>query len=158
MSEDFLHVLLYLFDNYQLPDLMACDDLDGLLDELHYAGFEQNISLNAVEWLQGIKHTEQTMSDGSVLNNQSLRVFNEIENLKISTEARGFILFLEQHGFIDAMIRELIIDRAMALETAPILLVEIRCIANMVLSRTRTPESNLSLIADWLINEKETLH
>ncbi|MFB5206121.1 DUF494 family protein, partial [Stenotrophomonas sp. 3diitr2024] len=38
------------------------------------------------------------------------------KNDKLDVECRGFLLYLEQHGILDADQRELVLDRAMALD------------------------------------------
>lgn len=159
MTEDFLKVLLYLFQNYLLAELMQINDLETVVTELHHAGFEKNTSLAAIEWLYGIKEVEKSLRYGKQASNtHAQRVFCSAEIDKITPEARGFILQLEQRGLIDAVMRELIIDRAMALETAPILAVEIRAIANMVLLRDHTNDPNLILFSEWLLNDQEIVH
>lgn len=158
MTEDFLKVLLYLFQNYLLAELMQINNLQPIVVELHQAGFERNTSLAAIEWLSGIKQVEESLRYGKqVSNTDSQRVFCPAEIDKITTEARGFIIQLEQRGLIDALTRELIIDRAMALETKPVLAVEIRAIANMVLLRHHVNDPNLILFSEWLLKDQESI-
>ena len=159
MTEKFLKVLLYLFQNYLLAELMHVDDLQSIIIELDQAGFEKKASLAAIDWIYGIKDVEKSLKYGKQLSSsEAQRVFCSAEMAKITTEARGFILQLEQRGLIDAMTRELIIDRAMALETSPILPVEIRAIANMVLLRDHVDDPNLILFSEWLLNDQESIH
>jgi len=159
MTEDFLKVLLYLFQNYLLAELMQVNDPQAVVIELYHAGFEKQTSLAAIEWLYGIKKVEQSLKYGKQASSaEAQRVFSSSEIDKITTEARGFILQLEQRGLIDTVTRELIIDRAMALETVPILPVEIRAIANMVLLRDHVDDPNLILFSEWLLNDQEIVH
>src|SRR5512139_495703 len=117
MKENVLDVLMYLFENYMDDGPEFSPDQESLTVELTQAGFPRSEVNKAFEWLEGLS----TLRDRSDLptggRSQSLRVFSDSEQQKISLEARGFILFLERSGVLDSHTRELVIDRVMALDT-----------------------------------------
>ena len=61
------------------------------------------------------------------------RVFHGPELEKLDVECRGFLLFLEQHGVLDADQRELVLDRAMALDQDELDLDDLKWVVLMVL-------------------------
>ena len=65
--------------------------------------------------------------------NDKLRIFTEKEKEKFSFDGLGFILFLEQAHVLNSAEREIIIDRAMALNQNIINIDEVRWIVMMTL-------------------------
>jgi Smg protein len=117
MKENVLDVLMYLFENYMDDGPEFNPDQETLTDELTQAGFPRAEVNKAFAWLEGLatlRDRGERLPGGST---RALRVFSEAEQRKISLEARGFILFLERSGVLDAHTRELVIDRVMALDT-----------------------------------------
>jgi Smg protein len=86
-------------------------------------------------------------------NPNSLRFYLPREQEKIDAEARGFILFLEQNGVLDSAMRELVIDRIMALETEEIDLEQLRWIILMVLFNQPGQEQAYAWMEDLVFNE-----
>ena len=62
-----------------------------------------------------------------------VRVFDGPELDKLDVESRGFLLFLEQHRVLDAHQRELVLDRAMALDQDELDLDDLKWVVLMVL-------------------------
>lgn len=105
-----IDILVYLFENYQ-PD--ACPAPAVLTRKLTAAGFAADDISDALHWLDGLSGTESLlpMSEGG----GAIRIYTSSEQDKLSMEARGFLVFLEQAEAIDSMLRETIIERALAL-------------------------------------------
>jgi hypothetical protein len=61
------------------------------------------------------------------------RVYFGPELDKLDVECRGFLLFLEQHGILDGDQRELVLDRAMALDQEELDLDDLKWVVLMVL-------------------------
>lgn len=105
-----IDILVYLFENYQ-PD--ACPAPSVLARKLSAAGFEADDISAALAWLDGLVSEEPSMDPAS--GRGSIRVYDEDEAARLTVESRGFLAFLEQQEAIDPALRELIIDRALAL-------------------------------------------
>ena len=60
----------------------------------------------------------QEEMQANIASSGMLRIYNDIETKKISSESLGFLMFLEQAGVLNPAQRELVIDRAMALPEA----------------------------------------
>ncbi len=112
MKETVLDVLMYLFENYQHGEFSDVDNQDTLRDELTAAGFPVEEVEHAFSWLDGLsEQREKPLHHGS---GGVLRLYAREEMAKLSAECRGFLLNLEQLGILDALNREVVIDRLMA--------------------------------------------
>ena len=136
MKESILDVLLYLFEHYFTDDADLVRDRDSLqsgplFDELGQAGFSPAEINKAFEGLDALANQRPGASvpraDGPT------RVFAGPELDKLDVECRGFLLFLEQHGVLDAGQRELVVDRAMALDQDELDLDDLKWVVLMVL-------------------------
>ncbi len=114
MKESVFDVLIYLFENYFYDDEPR-GDRDTLATELFQAGFTQSEVNKAFAWLDGLAASRQE-SILSVDGLRSFRVYTRRECDKLDTDCQGLLLFLEQLGILTPASREVIIDRAMALE------------------------------------------
>ncbi|NYT75788.1 DUF494 domain-containing protein [Alcaligenaceae bacterium] len=124
-------ILVYLFENYYTPQ--ACPEADVLAHKLAAVGFEHEDINEALGWLHGLAETtEQCGPLAKLPQGDSHRIFTNLEYQILGTQAIGFITFLENSGVLPAVLREIVIERAMATET-PISLAKIKIIALMVL-------------------------
>jgi Smg protein len=128
-----IDILVYLFENY-LPD--ACPEPEVLARKLSAAGFGNDDISAALSWLDGLAGTEARRCDSPALAG-SIRIYDEVEQERLPVACRGFIAFLEQHGDVDAPLREAIIERAMALPDAEISLDRLKVIVLAVIWRYR---------------------
>ena len=62
----------------------------------------------------------------------SMRVYSIAEQGQLGAECLGFIYFLESSGVLPAAMREIVLDRAMAVPGAPVLLDDLKVIVLMV--------------------------
>ncbi len=124
-------ILVYLFDNYHAPE--ACPDADVLARRLAAAGFEHHDIHEALSWLSGLAETTQQCAELALIPVSGIRVYAEAEQQQLGPEAIGFITFLESAGVLSAPLREIVIDRALALDESPISLEKLRIIVLMVL-------------------------
>ena len=81
------------------------------------------------------------------------RIYTRDEIAKISTEGRGFVLFLESARVLSPLLREVILERAMALSEDVVGLEKLKVIALIVLW-TRKGSVD-SLILDELLPDGE---
>ncbi len=121
-------VLVYLYENYWRPD--ACPDHDQLTRKLTSVGFESDEIQEALRWLDGLANA----SDAYVgkQGEQALRVYSPQEQEHLGEESIGFISFLESAGVLPAPMREMVIDRASAINGGPLDLEDLKIIVLMV--------------------------
>ena len=162
MKESILDVLLYLFEHYFTNDALdPSDDLtapDGpLLGELVEAGFSPAEVRKAFDWLDTL--ARQRPAPGKPRSNGPTRVFHRAELEKLDTESRGFLLFLEQHGILDADQRELVLDRAMALDQDELELDDLKWVVLMVLFNQPGAEAAYAWMeTQMFLDEPEPVH
>ena len=129
MKENIFDVLIYLFENYLDDAIDLLPDSDGIKTELIQAGFEQTEVNNAFDWLEAL--TEQSSIKTNMTS--AFRIFCHQEEIKLDLECRNFLLFLEHTGILTATTREIVIDRAMAIEHETLTLEELKWTVLMVL-------------------------
>jgi Smg protein len=125
-----IDILVYLFENYQ-PD--ACPTPAVLTKKLTAAGFEADDISAALHWLDGLGGSENLFPMSQ--DTGAIRIYTAAEQDKLSTEARGFLAFLEQAEAIDSVLRETIIERALALPAMTISLDRLKVIVLAVVWR-----------------------
>ena len=163
MKESILDVLLYLFEHYFTNDAMPAtgDDITAqngpLMGELSEAGFSTVEIRKAFDWLDAL--ARQRPAPGESRSNGPVRIFHEAEQDKLDTESRGFMLFLEQHGILDADQRELVVDRAMALDQDELDLDDLKWVVLMVLFNQPGSEAAYAWMeTQMFLDEPEPVH
>ena len=107
-------LLIYMFENYLSSKSYL--DFNNISMELEAAGFDNDDIEEAFDWFSQLKSMSDKIPKAINANeNTNLRIFTEKEYKKISSEGLGFILFLEQAKVLNSVEREIIVDRAMAL-------------------------------------------
>ncbi len=132
MKEDVIDVLMYIFSSYADQENNLPEDRDGIDADLRAAGFDSLEIDKAFEWLDGLALDE----DIPVINqsSQTTRVFSPQETQRLADNAQGFLLFLEQSGVLTPTLRELVINRVMALDSvSEVDLEELKWVVMMVL-------------------------
>ncbi len=159
MKENVLDVLMYLFDNYMDEDDDIRPDRESLASELRSAGFSLQEIDKALSWLEGLSSLQESNSLIPSINKQSIRIFSEQEKEKLDTDCQGFILFLDNLGAFELHIREIIIDRVMALETDDIDLEQLKWVILLVLFNQPGQEAAFAWIEDVVFEEfSSSLH
>ncbi len=88
-----------------------------------------------------------------------MRVLHGPELDKLDVESRGFLLFLEQQGILNTEQRELVLDRAMALDQEELDLDDMKWVVLMVLFNQPGAEAAYAWMETQMFgNEPEQLH
>ena len=159
MKESILDVLLYLFEHYFTNEDVAPDvrDRDSLQKDLLQAGFSPAEINRAFDWLEALDNGRP--GDRPARVGGPIRVFHGPELDKLDIEARGFLVYLEHHGILDADQRELVLDRAMALDQDDIDLEDLKWVVLMVLFNQPGAEAAYAWMETQIFNdEPEPLH
>jgi Smg protein len=126
-------ILVFLFENY-LPE--ACPEPEALARKLSAAGFGDEDISAALDWLSGLPPIAVGTDVAPELGGgDAIRIYDDDETAKLSTEARGFLAFLEHAGGLDPALRETVVERAMALPETSVSLGKIKIIVLLVLWR-----------------------
>ena len=135
-------VLVYVYENYWRGD--ACPELQQLGRKLSAAGFEPDEIEQALQWLAGLdlaSHNTQLIdlsqveAAGNATHAQSvhsLRVYSVAEQDHLGAACLGFVSFLESAGVLPPHMREIVVDRAMAVPGHPVSIDDLKIIVLMV--------------------------
>ena len=121
-------VLVYLYETYWRPD--ACPDHAQLTRKLSAVGFENDEIQEALSWLDGLAGAAESYHGQQ--GPQSQRVYTPDELERLGEPSIGFISFLESASVLPPPMREMVIDRAMAIPGSPIDLEDLKIIVLMV--------------------------
>jgi Smg protein len=159
MKESFLKIILYLFSHYQTQAAILGQDPVLLSDELQKKGFKKQAIQEVLGWLEACANISRSAHDIKFRRDTSFRSYNTAEMKKLSKEARGFIVSSEKMGFLDPKTREVLIDRAMALDTHEVSIDDLRCVMNVLFLRTQEDINfeNLQRV-QMLAPKRVTLH
>ena len=163
MKDNMLDVLMYIFENYIDDDHEQSDspDVTALTTELGHAGFHEGEITRAFEWLEDLSLLcEQDDYPHSINNNvSSTRIYSDLEKQKISMASIGFLTRLEFYSIITPSVREVILDRTMALESDSIDIDQMKWVAMMVLYNQPGRETNYLWLENLLFElEQDVLH
>ncbi|AXA85172.1 hypothetical protein DCD74_11200 [Lysobacter oculi] len=159
MKESILDVLLYLFEHYFTNEDVepGVRDRDSLQKDLIQAGFSPAEINRAFDWLEALDN--QRPVAGPARTGAPTRIFHGPELDKLDIEARGFLLYLERQGIVDADQRELVLDRAMALDQDSIDLDDLKWVVLMVLFNQPGAEAAYAWMETQMFgDEPEPLH
>lgn len=123
-------VLVFVYENYWSGD--ECPEPDQLERKLSAVGFESPEIHAAIDWLNGLNQVAQEtqwLPDAAppvqygalswLQSPTSIRVYSASEQVHLGPDCLGFIMFLEGSGVLPSPMREIVIDRAMAVPTPP---------------------------------------
>ena len=157
MKETILDVLLYLFEHYFYDDPDAVRDRDSLQHGLIQAGFSPTEINKAFDWLDEL--ARQRPVSASPRLNTPVRVYSEPELDRLDSECRGFLMFLEHSGVIDADQRELVLDRVMALDQDDVDVDDLKWVVLMVLFNQPGSEAAYAWMeTQMFLDEPEPVH
>ena len=162
MKESILDVLLYLFEHYfagaelAVSDVLAAHDTP-LMGELAKAGFSPAEIGKAFDWLDGLSRRQPAADAPRGVG--PVRVLHAAEAAKLTREAGGFLLFLGQHGILAPDQRELVLDRAMALDQDEVDLDDLKWVVLMVLFDQPGSEAAYAWMeTQMFLDEPEPVH
>ena len=147
-------VLVYLYENYWRPD--ACPDPKLLSRKLSAVGFETEEIQDALRWLDGLASSAQACTGTPVQG--SMRIYTDDESEVLGEASIGFIAFLESAGVLPAPMREMVIDRAMAVGSGPVELDDLKIIVLMVFWSLGEEPDALILDELFVMPEERLIH
>lgn len=152
MKENMLDILMYLFEHCLDSETGIMPEESVLRGHLDDAGFQHREIDKAFVWLEELANAREHTFQDHLGSNRAIRVYADQEQARLDRECRGFMLFLEQTGVLDPVSRELVIDRAMALESGEIDLPQLKWVILMVLFNQPGQEAALAWMEDLLFD------
>ena len=144
-------IFVYLFENCHRADLAQDNEL--IARKLTAAGFEESDISEALSWLAGVLHAPHRCLEPLPGPARAMRAYAPKECAKLDASCRGLVMHLENIGVLDPVLRELVVDRAMAAAGRTLSLDQLKLIVLMVLWNLETPASRL--IAEELLSSDE---
>jgi Smg protein len=132
-------VLVFVYENYWRGD--ACPELEQLGRKLNAVGFNVEDIQQALSWLDALNlashNTElidisQAKREHHTESAHSMRVYSVAEQDHLGAACLGFINFLESADVLSPHMREIVLDRALAIPGHPINLDDLKIIVLMV--------------------------
>ena len=151
MYENMVDVLIYLYENYMDGESQPPSDQGELEEELAQAGFTYGEIEKALRWLDELAAGAE-VSPYHPYAERSMRIYSDAECAKLDLEARGLLLFLEQSGILDAISRELVIDRVLAIDHASVSVDELKWVVLLVLMNRPGQEDAFTQMEDLVYN------
>jgi Smg protein len=147
-------VLVYLYENYWRPD--ACPDHQQLKRKLSAVGFESEEIQEALRWLDGLATSAESCAASA--GSGSMRVYSANEQDVLGEESIGFITFLESAGVLPPPMREMVIDRAVAVGGRPVELEDLKIVVLMVFWSLGEEPDSLILDELFVAPEDRLIH
>ena len=152
MNENVVDILIYLFENYMDSDHNPPSDQEQIHEELLQAGFPEQEIHKAFRWMDELALSQESQ----VLRNHTnsaMRIYTDEELSRLDVECRGLLLFLEQTNILDPSNRELVIERAVALDARQISVEDLKWVVLMVLINQPGQESAFAQMEDLVYND-----
>ena len=158
LKEDFLDILLYLFEYYsENPEKESASDFETR-KHLLGAGFEENAIEHAMDWVEIFKDSSNKTKISSP-NNSSTRVFADEEKALLDEECQNYITRLEKFGLLTPQKRELLIDKLTSIGFEPMDIEVVKALSILMLFQEPSIEVRLhSYEGDELIEKPKTLN
>lgn len=150
-------VLMYLFETYIHTESGMRVDQDKLTDDLTRAGFDRADIFNALNWLEKLAMLQDVDVPSYLAgaDPRALRVYTEDECIRLDSDCRGFLLFLEQIQVLTPEVREMVVERVMALDTQEFDLEDLKWVVLMVLFNIPGHESAYEQMEELLFEVNE---
>lgn len=131
-------VLVFVYENYWHGD--ASSELAHLAPKLNAVGFDADEIQEALAWLNALNMAASslppvTQLPVAVSSPHSMRIYTASEQDHLGTPCLGFISFLETAGALSPLLREFVIELAMAAPGYPVPLADLKIIVLMVFWR-----------------------
>ncbi|MFN7096766.1 MAG: DUF494 family protein [Gammaproteobacteria bacterium] len=159
MKESVLDVLIYLFENFVTNDNIEFQpESDQISSHLESAGFSTTDVGKALHWVMELKDKDMQLRTDTF--NSSVRIFSPDEQHKMTAAIRYTLHCLERDEVITPSIRELIIDRVMALDLEEIQLDQLKWIMLFVLCFQGQMPIEMRRLEDVILldNATDSLH
>jgi Smg protein len=131
-----LKVLIYVYDHYMLADPADVPERHHMLEDLQRRGFSVSEVVDAMEWLSALVGDQRATPGSAELQpgREALRVYADGELSRLSADCRAFLLQLDRQHVLTPQQRELVIDRALALDVDEIDVEQLKWVVLLVLS------------------------
>ena len=158
IKEDFLDILLYLFEYYSEDPVRESDSSFVIRDHLIDAGFQDAAIDHAMDWVEIFKNP----GEGIMLNvpsSSSIRILSDDEKNLLDVECQNYISRLEKFGLLTPEKRELLIDKLTSIGFEPMDLEVVKALSILMLFQEPSVEVKLHAYEnEEIIDSPKTLN
>jgi len=131
-----LKVLIYVYDHYMLADPADVPERHRMLEDLQRRGFSVSEVVHAMEWLSALVGDQRASSGSADAESVhgAMRVFDDGELSRLSADSRAFLMLLDRQHVLTPQQRELVIERALALDVDEVEVEQLKWVVLLVLS------------------------
>ncbi|MCU7938028.1 MAG: DUF494 domain-containing protein [gamma proteobacterium symbiont of Bathyaustriella thionipta] len=158
MNTEVLDILMYLFETYLDNEESEIPSEESIRNELDKIGFQETKVTKAFDWLDDLSVLKDDFAYKDELESHSIRLFSPFEMDKLDKDARGILLHMFELGVISPGQRELIIDKALALDIAHIDQEQMKWVVLMVLFNLPDAVGAFTWVQDLLYEDTPTVH
>lgn len=152
-------ILIYLFETYAYSALSSFIKYDHVIQDLLDVGFQKKDIYNTLNWLQNLSYYKKILNSPIKISYQTIstRIYTSEESFKLNVDCRGFMLFLEELEILTLDVREIIIERIMALDINELDLEDLKWIVLIILFNIPGCETAYHKLESLLFNCTEKL-
>ena len=129
-----LKVLIYVYDHYMLADPGDVPERRHMLEDLQKRGFSVSEVVQAMEWLSALVGDKRAGAGDTASDGAGLRIFADGELSRLAPDCRAFLMLLDRQRVLTPRQRELVIERALALDVDEVDVEQLKWVVLLVLS------------------------
>ena len=158
IKEDFLDILLYLFEYYSEDPVRESDTSFVIRDHLIDAGFQDAVIDHAMDWVEIFKSPKEDMML-HIPSSSSVRILSDDEKNLLDVECQNYISRLEKFGLLTPEKRELLIDKLTSIGFEPMDLEVVKALSILMLFQEPSVEVKLHAYEnEEIIDSPKTLN
>ena len=158
IKEDFLDILLYLFEYYSEDPVRESDTSFVIRDHLIDAGFQDAAIDHAMDWVEIFNNPKEVMMLHTP-SNSSVRILSDDEKNLLDVECQNYISRLEKFGLLSPEKRELLIDKLTSIGFEPMDLEVVKALSILMLFQEPSVEVKLHAYEnEEIIDSPKTLN
>ena len=142
IKEDFLDILLYLFEYYSEDPVRESDTSFVIRDHLIDAGFQDAAIDHAMDWVEIFKNPKEDIML-HIPSSSSVRILSDDEKNLLDVECQNYISRLEKFGLLTPEKRELLIDKLTSIGFEPMDLEVVKALSILMLFQEPSVEVRL---------------
>ena len=158
LKEDFLDILLYLFEYYSEDPVRESDTSFVIRDHLIDAGFQDAAIDHAMDWVEIFKNQGENMMLHTP-SNSSVRILSDDEKNLLDVECQNYISRLEKFGLLTPVKRVLLFDKLTSIGFEPMDLEVVKALSILMLFQEPSVEVRLHAYEnEEIIDSPKTLN
>lgn len=149
-----LEILVYIFENYMGCDTHLRVPEEEVTTSLRGEGYFTRDIKEALNWLNALN--SPTLAPFHPEHTFAMRHYSTKEHCCFGKKGIAFLTYLQRTNIIDAITREVIIERAMALWRSQMPLRYLKWVSLIVLFSRKADKINMMWMQDLILHHRQT--